>query len=103
MTTDAEGNIINTENEVNPDKVRERIKEIVTEEGYKKLAELKMSPKDYRNYGWERDNDVISAGHWANFTTNFANALNNKNFDKITQDEEYMIEIYVRIYMKKIK
>ena len=50
--------------------------------------------QDYENYGWVRDNDVISAGYWANFTTNFAKALNNKNFDRITPSGEYMIEVY---------
>ena len=48
----------------------------------------------YNNFGWVRANDVVSEGYWDNFTRNYADAVYNKGFDRITPDGEYMIEVY---------
>lgn len=57
-------------------------------------ASAEMSDEDYYNYGWVRENNIISAGHWKSFTSNFADALKrNYKFDK-TPDGEFMIEAY---------
>ena len=48
----------------------------------------------YNNFGWVRANEVVSKGYWNNFTRNFAEAINNKNFDRISDIGEYMIEVY---------
>ena len=57
-------------------------------------ASAEMSDEDYYNYGWVRDNNIISAGHWKSFTSNFADALKrNYKFNK-TPDGEFMIEAY---------
>ena len=60
----------------------------------KASADLKMSDEDYRNYGWVRDNNVISAGHWKTFTTNFADAVARDYYFNKTPDGEFMIEAY---------
>ena len=50
--------------------------------------------KEYNDFGWVRANDVVNEGYWNNFTRNYADAVYNKAFDKITPDGEYMIAIY---------
>lgn len=53
-----------------------------------------MSDEDYRNFGWVRDNDVISAGYWKTFTTNFADAVKKDYKFNKTPAGEFMIEAY---------
>ena len=50
--------------------------------------------KQYNDFGWVRANDVVSEGYWDNFTRNYADAVYNKGFDRITPNGEYMIEVY---------
>lgn len=52
------------------------------------------SQEDYSNYGWVRENNVISAGHWKTFTTNFADAVARDYYFNKTPDGEFMIEAY---------
>lgn len=59
-----------------------------------KASRDNLTDEQYYNFGWVRANDVISAGYWKNFTSNYAEAVNNKNFDRITPNGEYMIEVY---------
>ena len=62
--------------------------------GRKESFSRELNTEDYNNYGWVRDNDIISAGHWKAFTTNFADAVKkNYKFSKTPQGE-YMIEAY---------
>lgn len=53
-----------------------------------------MSDEDYRNFGWVRDNDVISAGYWKTFTTNFAQAVTKLGKYPKSKFGEFMIEVY---------
>ena len=50
--------------------------------------------KQYNNFGWVRANDVVNEGYWDNFTRNYADAVNNKNYDRISFYGDYMIPIY---------
>ena len=50
--------------------------------------------KQYNDFGWVRDNDVISAGYWKNFTENFAQAVAGKSIYPKTKNGEYMINVY---------
>ena len=52
--------------------------------------------KQYNDFGWVRDNDVINAGYWKNFTENFAQAVNHPHNDKYstTPNGAYIIPIY---------
>ena len=59
-----------------------------------KASRDNLTDEQYYNFGWVRANDVISSGYWKNFTSNYAEAVNNKNFDRITPNGEYMIEVY---------
>ncbi len=56
--------------------------------------ELDMKSDDYRNFGWVRDNNVISAGYWKTFTTNFADAVKRNYYFNKTPNGEFMIEAY---------
>ena len=60
----------------------------------KASTELKMSPQDYRNYGWVRDNDVINSGYWANFTKNFSQAVTKLQKYPKSKSGEFMIAVY---------
>ena len=53
-----------------------------------------MSDTDYRNYGWVRDNDIISAGYWETFTKNFAQAFTKLGKYPKSKFGEFMIEVY---------
>ena len=57
-------------------------------------ASRDMSDEDYDNFGWVRDKNVISAGHWKSFTTNFADAVERNYFFNKTLTGELMIEAY---------
>lgn len=50
--------------------------------------------KQYNKFGWVRANDIINEGYWDNFTRNYSDAVNNKNYDRISFYGEYMIPIY---------
>ena len=50
--------------------------------------------KQYNSFGWVRANDVISAGHWKTFTTNFADAIARGYYFNKTPAGEFMIEAY---------
>ena len=63
-------------------------------EGKASRETQKLTKSQYNNFGWVRANDVVSEGYWDNFTRNYADAVYNKKFDRITPDGEYMIEIY---------
>ena len=55
---------------------------------------LDLEADDYNNFGWVRDNNVIGAGYWKNFTENFAQAVSgNQHFPK-NKNGEYMIDVY---------
>ncbi len=58
----------------------------------KELANL--TREQYNNFGWVRDNDIISAGYWKNFTSKYASAVNLKHHFEKTKDGEYMIPAY---------
>lgn len=60
----------------------------------KASRELDVDSIDYRNFGWVRENDVISAGYWTNFTENFAQAVAGKNTYPKTKNGEFMISVY---------
>lgn len=60
----------------------------------KASRDFNLSDEDYHNYGWVRDNNVISAGHWKTFTTNFADAVARDYYFDKTPDGEFMIEAY---------
>jgi hypothetical protein len=57
--------------------------------------------EQYNDFGWVRANDVINEGYWDNFTRNYADAVNSKDFNRISSNGEYMIEIYDEILPEK--
>ena len=57
-------------------------------------ASRDMSDEDYKNFGWVRDKNVISAGHWKSFTTNFADAVARKYYFNKSKAGDFMIEAY---------
>ena len=71
------------------DNVLERAKQIG--EG---KASREMSPEDYNNFGWVRDNNIISAGYWKNFTENFAQAVTGLQEYPQSNSGEFMIAVY---------
>ena len=81
--------ILNPKEEQSLDNVEE---DTVQEQSRDYLSDY--TDEDYNNFGWIRANDVVSEGYWDNFTRNYAEAVYNKRFDRITSDGEYMIEIY---------
>ena len=81
--------ILNPKEEQSLDSVEE---DTVQEQSRDYLSDY--TDEDYNNFGWVRVNDVVSEGYWDNFTRNYAEAVYNKRFDRITSDGEYMIEIY---------
>lgn len=52
------------------------------------------SEKDYKNFGWVRANDIISAGYWKNFTENFAQAVTKLQKYPKSKLGEFMIAVY---------
>lgn len=52
------------------------------------------SNEDYNNFGWVRQNNVINAGYWRNFTENFAQAVENLQKYPQTKYGEFMISVY---------
>ena len=48
------------------------------------------TPRDYKNYGWARANNILNAGQNKDFTSKFAQAINGyKSFAK-TSNGEFM-------------
>ena len=53
-----------------------------------------LTEKQYNSFGWVRANDVLSADAYKNFTTEFAKALNSKEYASYkSSDGEYMIAV----------
>ena len=52
------------------------------------------SEEDYKNFGWVRQNDVINAGYWRNFTENFAQAVSKLQKYPKSKSGEFMISVY---------
>ena len=59
-----------------------------------KASRENYTKEQYDRFGWVRANEVVNSGYWNNFAKNYAEAVYNKGFDRITPDGEYMIEIY---------
>ena len=47
----------------------------------------------YRDFGWVRDNDVLTSGAWKNFTAKFASALSSQTHPPKTKSGEFMIAV----------
>ncbi len=50
--------------------------------------------EQYESFGWVRENNILSAGYWKNFTENFAQAVASKYYFPKTKNGEFMIEVY---------
>lgn len=50
--------------------------------------------EQYEDFGWVRENNVVSAGYWKNFTENFAQAIAGKYKYPKNRQGEYMISVY---------
>ena len=66
--------------------IGKRLKENISKYGV-------YTPRDYKNYGWARANNILNAGQNKDFTSKFAQAINGyKSFSK-TSNSEFMIPV----------